>query len=354
MKALKYDIGLPQNARRILLHLMFWIVVTVYYTFFFGHQGGYYWYTYRFIVIFIPITMGTTYFFNYFLIPRYLLKKQIWTFALFSFYTFVLSFYLISLAIFPFLILSDKEVNFVTLDKSILDIYFLVVGLYTVILIAVLIKLLKYSFERQNASLHLQNEMKDAELKMLRMQINPHFLFNTLNSIYTLSLKKSDRTPEVVLKLSEMLNYLLYECNAEFVMLEKEIEFIRNYMYLQQIRFDHRLMVKMDIQDGFGNDQITPNLLMPFIENSFKHGVGRQREQARIYIQIKNENHLLVFCVKNTKPMQSDNDQQPGGIGIKNVQRRLKLLYSDKHSLSIEDKHNEYIINLDLDLSHEN
>lgn len=344
------NILLTNSKYRMLWHLIFWMVVLTYYTLFFGHQGGYYWFTLKFVVILLPVAMGTTYLFNYFLIPKYLFKKKIKRFILFSFYTLVTSFYLISLIIFPFLILSKSKVNFVTLDKSFLDIYFLVIGLYAAILLAILIKLIKYSYERQHLHLQLLKEKTAAELEALRSQVNPHFLFNTLNNIYTLSLKKSDQTPDVVLKLSEMLDYLLYECNADRVPLQKEIKLIENYLYLQKIRYDKRLKIEFKVEGITSDKVIAPTLLLPFIENSFKHGVGKQRNEAWINIYLLVKTNSIDFQVKNSHAGQHPEqvNKTSGGIGLRNVKKRLDLIYKNNHELNISSTDREYNIQLRL------
>ncbi len=345
-----FNLFFAKSRYRILWHILYWSVILVYYTLFFGHQGGYYWFTLRFVIYMLPVTIATTYLFNYYLIPKYLLKKKIKIFILLSIYALITSFWIISLIIFPTLILSKSEVNFVTLDKSFLDVYFLVVGLYTAMILAILIKLLKYSYERQNLSLQLLKEKTAAELEMLRSQINPHFLFNTLNNIYTLSLKKSDQTPEVVLKLSDMLDYLLYQCNSSKVSLQKEIKLIENYLYLQQIRYSNRLNISFKKDIDVSGYKIAPMLLLPFIENSFKHGVGKQRNGAWINIDLHVRSNNIVFSVQNSQKNGNENVREvsAGGIGLENVRKRLNLIYPDKHILEIQNKDKAYCIELKL------
>jgi len=344
------NILLGKSKFRILWHILFWLLVLIYYTLFFGHQGGYYWLTFRFVVFMLPIAIGTTYLFNYYLIPRFLLKKKIGWFILFSIYAFITSFYFISLLIFPFLILTPGPVNFAELDKSFIDIYFLVVGMYAAILVAILIKLLKSSYERQNLHYQLLKEKTEAELEMLRSQINPHFLFNTLNNIYTLSLKKSDQTPDVVLKLSEMLDYLLYECNSTKVPVKKEIKLIENYLYLQQLRYGNRLKINFKMDAHVTDQQIAPMLLLPFIENCFKHGVGKHRNEAWIDINLSMKDNNLVFSVSNSqadgKPAAEINAS--GGIGLANVRKRLGLIYPDNFDLNIHELDKAYQVELKI------
>lgn len=344
---------LTKSRFRIVWHVLFWILVLTFYTFYFGHQEGYYWLTFQFVIFLLPIAGGTAYLFNYYLIPKFLFRKRIKTFVLLSIYAIIGSFYLITLLIFPFLIISTNEINFAVLDKSFLDIYFLAVGMYMAILFAILIKLLKSSYEKQNLHMQLLKEKTEAELEMLRSQINPHFLFNTLNNIYTLALKKSELTPEVVLKLSGMLDYLLYECNADKVVLDKEIKLIENYLYLQQIRFGDRLKIHFK-KDNLGKDQqIAPMLLLPFVENSFKHGVGKHRLAAWIEIELSTQSNNIIFKVSNS---QSNSDTTikagaSGGIGLSNVKKRLGLIYPAKHDLKIENIEKEYHVQLKLNVA---
>ena len=340
---------LANRRYRLFWHFLFWIVVLSYYTLFFGHQGGYYWFTLKFVLVLLPIAIGTTYLFNYYLIPKLLFNKKIWKFVLLSFYALIGSFYLISLIIFPFLILNTSDVKLVTLDKSFLDIYFLVVGLYAAILAAVLIKLLKYAYERQNLHLQLLKEKTSAELEMLRAQINPHFLFNTLNNIYTLSLKKSDQAPEVVLKLSEMLDYLLYECREKKVHLKKEVLLIENYLFLQKIRYGKRLKTTFKIEGLITNQMIAPMLLLPFVENSFKHGIGKQRNNTWININLTVNSNSIDFYVKNSlSNTNQDEERSSGGIGIENVRKRLDLIYNNNYQLAIEGNKEDFCIELNL------
>jgi LytS/YehU family sensor histidine kinase len=237
-----------------------------------------------------------------------------------------------------------------TLDKSILDIYFLIAGMYTAVLLAVLIKLLKLSYERQHLNLKLLEDKTSAELEMLKSQINPHFLFNTLNSIYTLSLKKSDQTPEVVLKLSDMLNYLLYECNASKVPLKKEIQLIENYNYLYKIRFGHRLDVQTIINGPVEEWEIAPMLLLPFVENCYKHGVGKDRKSPWIKMGLSVQHSQMTFQLENSKTRIESPKKvtSNGGIGLVNVEKRLNLLYPGKHELKIIDNNETYKVSLKI------
>ena len=336
---------LENSKFRILTHIVFWAVVILYYTLFFGHQQENYRITFNFVLLIMPITIATTYFFNYFIIPKYLLKGKIKQFILFSIYTLIFSFWVTSLIFMPTLtILGPGPDRF---DTSLIDLYFVIVGLYSVSILAILIKLLKTWYEQQHASMQLLKEKTEAELAMLKGQINPHFLFNTLNNIYSLALKKSDLTAEAIVKLSEMLDYLLYECDADLVALQKEIRLIQNYIYLQKIRYGDRLDIQFKTEH-FNDQRIPPMVLLPFIENSFKHGVGKQSKKVWIKIQLIIDDQSIHFSILNSKSIQkkADGDATSGGIGLENVKKRLELLYQKNYSLEIEDQSDIFSVKL--------
>ncbi|HET6994381.1 MAG TPA: sensor histidine kinase [Chitinophagaceae bacterium] len=193
-------------------------------------------------------------------------------------------------------------------------------------------------FRGEQLRKELENKRMDAELSFLRMQMNPHFLFNSLNSIYSLSLKKSDDTPQAVLKLSEMMRYMIYESEdtEHKVNLEKEIDYLNNYIGLQRIRFKDRFHVEFLLEGDISGKKIVPLLLLPFVENGFKHGILYDPKNP-FSIHLVVEGERLIFQVKNKKNI--DNKDATGGIGLDNVKRRLLLLYPGKHQLTIhEDK----------------
>jgi hypothetical protein len=191
-------------------------------------------------------------------------------------------------------------------------------------------------FKGEKLRKELETQRIHAELSFLRMQMNPHFLFNSLNSIYSLSLKKSDDTPEAVLKLSELMRYLLYENeDADHkVGLAKEIEYLENYIRFQQIRFKDRLFIDFLIEGDITGKRIVPLLLVPFVENGFKHGVLTDTNYP-LQVVLVVQGERLILQVKNKKSL--DNKDFTGGVGLDNVKRRLMLLYPGKHQLTISD-----------------
>ncbi|WP_299120694.1 histidine kinase [uncultured Winogradskyella sp.] len=202
-------------------------------------------------------------------------------------------------------------------------------------------------YKNQQKYLKLNEQKKTAELTALKHQLNPHFLFNTLNNLYALALKKSDQTPEVIEKLSDMLDYMLYRTNETFVSLQKEIELIENYLSLEKVRYGKR--VKISFENTIKEDvKIAPLLLLTFIENAFKHGVSQELKKAYITIVITVENNQILFSIENSKsktPIEKGNEEC---IGLKNVKKQLELLYSGNYNLEVIDKTESYKVILKL------
>jgi len=194
-----------------------------------------------------------------------------------------------------------------------------------------------------------EKEKLNAELSYLKAQINPHFLFNTLNSIYSLALEKSDNTATAVVKLSGMMRYVLDEADNDFVLLEKEINYISSYIELQRIRYGNSIQLSFLIKGNTAGKKIAPLILIPFVENAFKHGVNAE-ENSDIKIEInidKNELHLLVT---NNKVSLQQLEENKSGLGIENAKDRLQLLYPAKHELHIHDNETFFSVSLNLNL----
>ncbi len=200
----------------------------------------------------------------------------------------------------------------------------------------------------------LENQNIQSELRFLKSQINPHFLFNTLNSIYALTLKKSDDAPEIVVKLSEMLRYMLYECNEKQVPLSKEVHYIQNYLALEQLRHGGKISINFEVEGKVDGETIAPLLFVPFLENSFKHGASRTIKDGFVDVHLKMlEKQQIQFKVKNNKTdtfPTADHSPKSGGIGLTNLDRRLNILYPKRHTLTINDSPKEYEVILDLTL----
>jgi len=201
---------------------------------------------------------------------------------------------------------------------------------------------------RKNAEKEkLQKEM---ELNYLKEQVNPHFLFNSLNSIYSLSRRQSPETSDVVMQLSELMRYQLESSKKDTVLLKEELEFTENYVLLEEKRLSNRCTIEFLIEGEFLDLRISPMLLIPFVENAIKHGAQSTNEQSKIDISTTIKNKTLYFSVINSKPIMTSVSQRKG-LGLENVNRRLNLLYPNVHKLEIDDQEKEYHVNLSIDLS---
>lgn len=195
-----------------------------------------------------------------------------------------------------------------------------------------------------------ENENLKTELSFLRSQVSPHFMFNVLNNMVALARKHSDQLEPSLIKLSSLMRYMLYEADEEKVPLEKETEYLNSYIDLQQQRFGKNIIVNFAVNDPDKNYDIEPMLLIPFVENAFKHGTG-MIENAQIDIELNTKNDILQFSVRNKYNIESlEIKDKTSGIGLTNVKRRLNLLYGKNHSLLITDKDGWYIISLQLNL----
>lgn len=195
----------------------------------------------------------------------------------------------------------------------------------------------------------IETEKTNAELSYLKAQINPHFLFNTLNSIYSLAIQKHERTPEAVVKLSDMMRYVLSDGNSSFVLLEKELNYINNYIDLQKMRLSSMVQLNYKAIGLVMDQKVAPLILIPFIENAFKHGVSSE-EQSEIDIEIIITDIQLKLMVKNLCVKINNNTLNKSGLGIENTKKRLELLYPKSHELSIVNKDDYFIVNLILNL----
>ncbi len=211
-------------------------------------------------------------------------------------------------------------------------------------------------FLRRNILFRRENDekeklQKEMELNYLKAQVNPHFLFNSLNSIYSLSRKQSLETPDLVMQLSELMRYQLESSKKDTVLLKEELEFIENYLLLEEKRLSKRCTIEFLIDGDMSGLRISPMLLIPFVENAVKHGAQSTNEQSTIDISVAIKNTTLHFYVENSKPSSMVSASKRNGLGLENVRRRLNLLYPDSHILEIDDNEEKYHVNLSIDLA---
>jgi len=330
------------------LHIIFWLAVLIFYTFFFGYKSVDYRITFSFVIVLLPVTIITTYFLNYELLPKYLFKKKYLKFIQYFIYTLIVSFYIEMVTVIGiFILVAELKIN--ELHPSNTNALILIAGMYLVVFLGVAVKMVNHYNQNQAQIQSLKKEKLEAELKFLKAQLHPHFLFNTLNNLYSLTLEKSEKASEVVLKLSALLDYILYECNAEFVSMDKEMKQIKNYIELEKLRYGDRLNVEMLFDGEETNHMIPPMLLMTLVENSFKHGAAQSTSKPWIKIKIRIDEKQLFFEVGNSKTqIIKPKKDYSGGVGLKNLQNRLQLLYGDQFDFKIRENSDSYFTFLTL------
>lgn len=205
-----------------------------------------------------------------------------------------------------------------------------------------------YSNEKERKD--MENQKLSAELSLLKSQINPHFFFNTLNSIYSLAIQKSGKTPEAIVKLSELMRYIIYESDKTVVPLKKELEYIRNYVELQRLRLMSNVKVSYHIEGMYNDVMVEPLLFLPFIENAFKHGIDYTKD-CEIKIKFVINSERLLFRVENALvPKSKREPSDSSGIGLANTKKRLELLYADKYELNVNQTDGLFIVELALNI----
>lgn len=206
---------------------------------------------------------------------------------------------------------------------------------FTALIGSALFEIAAYARRKEKEMAVLRSEKLESELKFLKSQVNPHFLFNALNNIYTLSVLKSDAAPDNLLKLSAMLRYVLYDCKEATVPLGKEIEYLRHFIALNLLKDSRGMNVKTMLDESRPHLRIAPMLFIPFVENAFKHSKVEDLANGWMDIQLKTEENAVILEVKNSLPKEGFTKNEAGGIGLENVRRQLELLYPGRHELRI-------------------
>lgn len=334
------------NKLTIYRHLIIWLGLLLFFVMVQDNRYGFF-FTLSSEAVNVSFYAIIVYFNWIYLIPNYLSEKN------FFVYSFLLLLAAIILAPIKTLVYSVFFFNYPELIESVKQnqwwiflLLFIAGGSSTVIKIAL------DWMDHQREKADLVKENMQSEINFLKSQINPHFLFNTLNSVYALSLKKSDKAPEIIVKLSEILRYMLYESNEKKVPLSRELDNLRNYLDLEKIRHSEKTRIEIEIRGEIENQKISPLLLTPFVENAFKHGAKSADSDNYVLVKVEVDRNFFHFSIVNNK---SDNyfelnpDKQ-GGIGLINVRRRLELLYKDGYKLSLKNTSKDFIVELDIDL----
>jgi two-component system LytT family sensor kinase len=332
---------------RLLQHTLFWVTQVVFYGTLYGSFADNYGQTFLEKVIYLPIDMVFTYFTMYYLLPKFLLPGRYSAFSIgFLIASFIAGIgqrYVAMSIHYPLYYPEYMRDPFFYFPKIVK----MFVTIYPVTFTAIAIKLLKYWYANKQAQQVLIQEKLEAELKFLKTQIHPHFLFNTLNNLYALTLKKSDKAPEMVLKLSELINYMLYECKSDEVPLSKEIKFIHNYVDIEKMRYGDKVDVDIRVTGQVNERNIAPLIILPFVENAFKHGASETLSQSWVKVTVDAHTDHVVIKVENSKAGENGQNGN-AGIGIQNVKRRLVLLYPEKHELKIINGAETFLVVLSI------
>lgn len=327
-------------------HIVFWFGYLLFWILFFSNGIGLRPAIVNSTVI-VVIQFAASYFNLYFLFPKLLKQKHYLSYVFSVMLTVALSCFLLAIAFFSLDTISpSSKPDIWTRDFFITN----SISVSYTLAITMSLKLVKQWYERERQTKHLEKLNMETELKYLKTQINPHFLFNALNGLYALSLKKSDDAPEMVLKLADILRYVLYEGGSRWVPLEKEVNYIQSFLDLEKLRHGDRLRVEFNTEGNLGTLNVAPMLFLTFIENSFKHGISSTAEGGFVQVNIRAGQDEIFFSIRNSKPVESSRgiNGDSGGIGLTNVKKRLHLLYPNQHELKIRDDEGTYLVELKL------
>lgn len=331
--------------QRLLMHVLFWLAVTVF-CFFVFRMDRSVGRTLRTNLGFLPGHMIFVYSLNYILFPRYVLKGKLVQ----SFFGLLV---ILAVALF-YMRFTDVYITHYSGARRMWGRYNyprVAYSLFAIGWIAVTIRLVKKWYIEQEVQHRLEREKLTVELQLLKSQLHPHFLFNTLNSLYSMTLERSKDAPEAVLQLSSLLRYILYECNGPLVPLSREIQSLKDYIELEKMRFGHRLDISLNFTGNIANRSIAPLLFLPFVENSIKHGISESLDTSWISLNLHVEEQHLYFKLINSREPAGPVEEKTrgaGGLGLINVQRRLALLYPGRHTLLLVPEEDTYMVSLTL------
>ncbi|MFD1315874.1 sensor histidine kinase [Namhaeicola litoreus] len=328
-------------------HVIFWSIYFFFNVIRWGSYFNDYQYSLKSNLVEFPLHMIITYTTIYYLIPNYIATKKFIQFLIYFglllggiyFLRTGLNYIFVSKNLWP-------EADGIHQAYTFNHVVAVIIGEVYVVALASAIKLTYDWGEEKRKNNELLQLQTKTELDFLKSQIQPHFFFNTLNNLYALTIMKSDNAPEVVVKLSDMMQYVLYEVNNPFVDILKEINYIQAYIELEELRFGDKVKTDISLIGDFSGIQVPPLILLTFVENCFKHG-ARNSDKLKISITFESKKDTIYFNVANTidgTPKKKTNH----GIGLENVKRRLDLIYGKKYNLSTKIENHKYIVNLEL------
>ncbi|MFZ1806695.1 MAG: histidine kinase [Cyclobacteriaceae bacterium] len=336
--------------RVLLLHLSFW---SVYLSFFLYQVSSYQrgdeldW---NRVITIVSVQVGfaaiISYLNYFYLLPNFLERKKA--------AKYLLGFVVLFFAIISFRIGLERYIldGFTHQDKYLYRTRFVVQTITSNLFIVIFVGMLRFAqdwFELDAKRKEIEREKLIAELNFLKAQINPHFLFNTLNNLYYLAYSKSDNTTEVIDKLSKMMRYMIYDSNHSKVLLSKEIEYMKNYVSLERLRLNNEIPIDFEVKGNLDDRQIAPLIFIAFLENAFKHGVSNAKDDCWVKVVIEVNGNECIYTVENSKVHQQ-NLEGKSGIGLANIKRRLELSYPGDHELQVKDLDDSYLVQLKLNL----
>jgi len=338
---------------RIFQHIVFWALYVVISSFIFSYKSRYpYYFFLENYLINLIAYIAFTYLAIYIIAPALLYKRKVVLFIvtlvpisfLFVVFKLVLTHYVFYNLLIPKVFHPDEWISY----KLFIENFF---WLWIPTLVFAALKYFREWLNTIREKNELQQKQLEAELKLLKAQLHPHFLFNTLNNLYVLALEKSDRTPDVVMKISDLFHYILYECNSDEIELEKEVELIQNYIELEKLRYDENLSVTFNYEGNIKNRKIAPMLLFVFVENAFKHGCRNDPGSPWIKLNLAAFDDRVVFVAENSLPsLKVLNKVGDGGIGLDNLYKRLTLIYPERHQITINETEKSFRVELMLSL----
>ncbi|MBL7815664.1 MAG: histidine kinase [Saprospiraceae bacterium] len=329
-------------------HLIFWACLFLYEWLPASSIHDCYQVAFNAAILNVPIIMAATYFNIFVTFERFLLKKRYALFGLtlglsflvFGFLRRVVNFYFVFSVLYP-----QKAVNLFFFPKVIMD----TVNVHLFVALGAMVYFIQKWTEQRRINEELMKEKVAAELSLLKSQVQPHFIFNTLNNIYMLSLKSSPQTSEMIYRLSALLSYMLYDSKRQFIEVEKEIDYVKNYINLEKIRYGERLDVQLTVINNVKGVTVPPLLFLPLVENAFKHGVSNAVEDSWIHIDISLKKKILVFKIENSVIKEKGLSNGFGnGLGLENLKRRLEILYPNRHDLKVMEDECSYLATVKL------
>lgn len=333
--------------KTFLLHLSFWLIYisSEYFANLYHLRHGENWIFFRSIFLSLPLLLFPTYFMVYVAVPRFL-KNGKWLYFLLSVMAVLTIVFYGRIKWLELINYLDSNRHFdIPASKAMKNI----IRDYSIIALAICVYIIGDWRQKQQFNEQLIKAKAEAEIQLLKGQLQPHFLFNSLNNIYSLALMKSDQTAESILKLTELLDFLVYRANMDKVALSKEVDLLQNYIDLEKLRHGEKLKIHAELSILNDSIQVSPLLLLPFAENCFKHGGLGKDGFFNIEIILKVDAEKLLFQIENSKKKNPNKSLQSGGVGLKNIRKRLELLYPNRHRLDILENENYYKVVLELE-----